>query len=76
MSHRIRLDGIEPLPQDFIWPSDLLKPDLVIFLQVSEQERIRRHTSRKDFTNTEEEQTLAKNEAFRNKYDISLKKIN
>lgn len=50
-----------------MWPSDLLLPDLVIFLQVSENERLRRHSTRKDFTNTPEEQTLAEDQIFRQK---------
>lgn len=49
------------------WPKDLLQPDLVIFLQVSEKERLRRHSSRADFTNTKEEQTLAEDSRFRQK---------
>jgi len=65
MAHQIRTTNEKPKEDDFLWPDDLLKPDLVIFLQVSEQERIRRHTNRKDFTNTVEEKTLAENESFR-----------
>jgi UMP-CMP kinase 2 len=65
MAHQIKTLGEQPKPEDFVWPEDLLKPDLVIFLTVSEQERIRRHSLRQDFTNTAEEQTLAENESFR-----------
>lgn len=52
---------------DFIWPSDLLQPDLVIFLKVTEEERLRRHATRVEFTNTKEEQTLAEDKIFREK---------
>ncbi|XP_035702674.1 UMP-CMP kinase 2, mitochondrial-like isoform X2 [Folsomia candida] len=75
MAHQIKTLGEQPKSEDFIWPDDLLKPDLVIFLQVSEQERIRRHTNRKDFTNTAEEQTLADNESFRNSLTEIYRKI-
>lgn len=71
MAHQIRTMGEKPKDDDFLWPDDLLKPDLVIFLQVSEQERIRRHTNRKDFTNTAEEKTLAENESFRKRYWVT-----
>lgn len=56
------------LSEDLYWPSDLLKPNLVIFLTVSEKERLRRHRTRKDFTNTVEEQTLAADAEFRQRY--------
>ena len=49
------------------WPTDLLQPNLVIFLTVSEAERVRRHSTRLELTNTEEEQALAKDEVFREK---------
>lgn len=72
MAHLMKYEGSQPEAEDFLWPDDLLKPDLVIFLQVSEQERMRRHMNRKDFTNTQEEQTLAKNEAFRQWYVLDV----
>lgn len=49
------------------WPHDLLKPNLVLFLFVSEEERVRRHATRLLQTNTPEEQTLAKDPIFRDK---------
>ena len=49
------------------WPTDLLQPNLVIFLTVSEAERVRRHSTRHQLTNTEEEQALAKDKVFREK---------
>ncbi len=49
------------------WPHDLLKPNLVLFLFVSEEERVRRHATRLLQTNTPEEQTLAKDQTFRDK---------
>jgi len=68
-------DGnFKPSPEDFEWPADLLKPDFVFFLNVSEEERIRRHSHRKDFTNTKEEQTLAEDRLFREKYETKLRK--
>jgi len=60
-------DGQGAAKVDLSWPSDLLKPNLVIFLTVSEKERVRRHQSRNDFTNTPEEQILAKEAEFRDK---------
>jgi len=50
---------------DLSWPSDLLQPDVVIFLQVSETERMRRFSSRRALTNTKEEQLLAGDQDFR-----------
>lgn len=47
------------------WPSDLLQPNMVLFLFVSEAERIRRHSTRVQQTNTVEEQSLAKDKTFR-----------
>jgi thymidylate kinase len=52
--------------EDYIWPSDLLKPDLVLFLVVSEEVRRYRHAFR-NTTNTKEEQTLANDGIFRQK---------
>ncbi|KAG4072655.1 hypothetical protein HA402_004744 [Bradysia odoriphaga] len=47
------------------WPHDLLKPNLVLFLLVSEEERVRRHATRLLQTNTPEEQSIAKDQSFR-----------
>lgn len=49
------------------WPHDLLRPNLVLFLFVSEEERVRRHGTRLLQTNTPEEQTLTKDKTFRDK---------
>lgn len=57
--------GPAPTELDLTWPDDLLQPDLVIFLEVSEQERLRRHGDRAAFTNTDEEKTLAADALFR-----------
>uniref|UniRef100_A0A1B6EBD4 Thymidylate kinase-like domain-containing protein n=1 Tax=Clastoptera arizonana TaxID=38151 RepID=A0A1B6EBD4_9HEMI len=46
------------------WPSDLLMPDYVIYLKVSENIRLERLSKRKDFTPEEDE--LKANEMFRN----------
>lgn len=54
--------------EDLCWPSDLLQPNIVIFLSLSEEERLNRHTNRHNFTNTVEEQTLASDGKFREKY--------
>ncbi|KAJ6633819.1 UMP-CMP kinase 2, mitochondrial [Pseudolycoriella hygida] len=49
------------------WPHDLLQPNLVLLLFVSEEERVRRHATRLLRTNTPEEQSLAKNQIFRDR---------
>ncbi|KAK7869527.1 hypothetical protein R5R35_002301 [Gryllus longicercus] len=49
------------------WPEDLIKPDLVLFLDVTEQTRNIRHARRvKRGETTKEEEQLVKDEAFRN----------
>lgn len=65
VAHQLKSDPESFEKSDLIWPVDLLQPDLVVFLQVSEKERLRRHSSRKEFTNTKEEQTLAEDGKFR-----------
>jgi len=49
---------------DYNWPDDLLKPNVVLFLVVSEEVRRQRHAFR-NTTNTPEEQKLASNGIFR-----------
>jgi UMP-CMP kinase 2 len=46
------------------WPSDLLKPNLVLFLTVTEQVRKKRLSNR-EWENTFEEQHLDKDKEFR-----------
>ncbi|PSN33164.1 hypothetical protein C0J52_18824 [Blattella germanica] len=53
----------DPLYQ---WPSDLTKPDKVLFLDVCEKIRLNRHSGR-NTTNTNEEQQLANEAAYRQK---------
>jgi len=60
---------------DLTWPSDLFKPNLVIFLDLSEKARLSRHSSRKDFTNTPEEQTLAADAEFRKNIKECFRRI-
>lgn len=57
----------ETTMDDYNWPVDLLKPDIVLFLVVSEEIRRYRHAFR-NTTNTKEEQMLANNGIFRQKY--------
>lgn len=49
------------------WPHDLVQPNLVLLLLVSEEERVRRHATRLLQTNTSEEQSLANDQAFRDR---------
>jgi len=58
------LDKCDITRSDYNWPGDLLKPDMVIFLVVSEEVRRYRHAYR-NTTNTKEEQLLATNGIFR-----------
>lgn len=60
--------NIDPNSTIFHWPSDLLRPDAVLFLVVSEKVRRYRHAYR-NTTNTKEEQRLASDEKFREKYE-------
>jgi thymidylate kinase len=61
--------------EDLSWPSDLVQPNLVLFLTISEEERMRRHTNRADFTNTAEEKILASDPMFRENLKNCYKKI-
>jgi len=56
----------EILEEHYHWPSDLLQPDLVVFLVVSEEVRRYRHAYRST-TNTKEEQAIANDDLFRAK---------
>ncbi|EMP42022.1 UMP-CMP kinase 2 [Chelonia mydas] len=55
------------------WPEDLLKPDLVLLLTVSPEERIRRLQGR-GLEKTEEETELEANSLFRQKYVLIINK--
>ncbi|XP_039604786.1 UMP-CMP kinase 2, mitochondrial isoform X1 [Polypterus senegalus] len=56
------------------WPTDLLKPDLVVVLMVSPEERIRRLQERGQ-VKTQEEKELEENNLFREKVDEVYKRI-
>ncbi|XP_067400912.1 UMP-CMP kinase 2, mitochondrial [Emydura macquarii macquarii] len=56
------------------WPEDLLKPDLVLLLTVSPEERIRRLQGR-GLEKTEEETKLEANSLFRQKVEESYKRM-
>lgn len=58
---------LPPIGDEFyMWPSDLLKPDYVFFLKTSETVRLQRH-SRRNTTNTNQEQLLKTSDTFRRK---------
>lgn len=62
----IKNDKLKPPDEDddmYFWPKDLMKPDLVIYLTVSETIRLQRLSRRKNFTLEEDE--LKKNAKFR-----------
>jgi len=72
MSYR---DTAAQLPEHWhAWPQDLLKPQLVLFLVVSEKVRQYRHRFR-NTTNTPEEQELANNSRFREILLESYRKV-
>ncbi|ELK29141.1 PREDICTED: UMP-CMP kinase 2, mitochondrial [Myotis davidii] len=52
------------------WPKDLLKPDLVVLLTVSPEERLRRIRGR-GLERTSEEEELEANSVFRQKVEVS-----
>lgn len=54
----------------YCWPGDLLKPDKVFFLHVSEGERLKRLSRRRVDTN--EEMQLKEDVEFRQSYVYSL----
>ncbi|BES96891.1 cytidine monophosphate (UMP-CMP) kinase 2, mitochondrial [Nesidiocoris tenuis] len=62
------------VPQSiYSWPSDLLKPDLAVFLTVSEDVRIERMSRRKNFT--WEEDQLKANADYRNLLTETYRKM-
>ncbi|KAM4771203.1 UMP-CMP kinase 2, mitochondrial [Rhinophrynus dorsalis] len=56
------------------WPSDLLKPDIVILLTVCDKERVRRMRTR-GLKETKEEKELESNSAFRQKVEEAYKRM-
>ncbi|CAL8095412.1 unnamed protein product [Orchesella dallaii] len=74
ISHDVTLNGGKVEQSIYNWPSDLLLPDLVLFLIVSEEVRRYRHAYR-NTTNTKEEQLLANNKDFRENLIHSYRSI-
>uniref|UniRef100_A0A8B9RN80 Cytidine monophosphate (UMP-CMP) kinase 2, mitochondrial n=1 Tax=Astyanax mexicanus TaxID=7994 RepID=A0A8B9RN80_ASTMX len=70
--------AVEKLPalgsEIYEWPSDLLRPSLVLLLTVSPRERLRRLQGR-GLGQTEEETQLEVNDLFRQKVDEAYKRI-
>ncbi|XP_071999629.1 UMP-CMP kinase 2, mitochondrial [Engystomops pustulosus] len=70
--------GIHNLPDPhhdvYHWPDDLLKPDLVILLTVSDEERIRRIRTR-GLQETKEEKELEANNMFRQRVEEVYKRM-
>lgn len=60
-----RLSLPEPSDEVYNWPDDLLKPNKVILLYVSEEVRLERHSRRNENLVTEQERLLKKNDSFR-----------
>lgn len=56
------------------WPCDLMKPDIVYFLNVTEEERIRRLRKR-NIQYTDEEDWLIKSKHFKQRMDESYKRM-
>ncbi|CAD5111933.1 DgyrCDS1195 [Dimorphilus gyrociliatus] len=65
----------EPGDEIYNWPEDLLKPTAVIFLKVSEEERLRRIYSRDGDNITVEESQISKNSLFRNMIAESYRRM-
>lgn len=77
MANEIIQDDKLKLPDEeddiYFWPKDLIKPDLVIFLTVSESIRLQRLSKRKTFT--DEEHELKKNAKYREIINSIFKKM-
>ncbi|XP_036398895.1 UMP-CMP kinase 2, mitochondrial [Megalops cyprinoides] len=70
-----RVDNLpSPGSEVYRWPVDLLRPDLVLLLTVSPEERIRRLRFR-GAEKTREEAELEANDRFRNKVEQAYKRI-
>lgn len=70
-----KVENLPPLHhQVYQWPEDLLKPDLVLMLTVSPEERIRRLQSR-GMKKTKEEAELEASSIFRQKVEESYKRM-
>nr|XP_045739984.2 UMP-CMP kinase 2, mitochondrial [Mirounga angustirostris] len=70
--------GLQHLPPAhhpiYQWPRDLLKPDLVLLLTVSPEERMRR-IERRGMERTREEAELEANSIFRQKVEVSYQRM-
>ncbi|XP_049640485.1 LOW QUALITY PROTEIN: UMP-CMP kinase 2, mitochondrial [Suncus etruscus] len=70
--------GVQHLPPPhhpiYQWPRDLLKPDLVLLLTVSPEERLQRLEGR-GMEKTKEEAELETNSIFRQKVEISYRRM-
>lgn len=70
--------GLQHLPPAhhpiYQWPRDLLKPDLVLLLSVSPEERARRLQDR-GLERTQEEAELEANSIFRQKVEVSYQRM-
>ncbi|TSN67113.1 UMP-CMP kinase 2, mitochondrial [Bagarius yarrelli] len=70
-----REENLPPVGSElYEWPSDLLKPSLVLLLSVSAEERLRR-LSHRGLDKTEEENQLEINHLFRRKVATAYKRI-
>ncbi|OCT81204.1 UMP-CMP kinase 2, mitochondrial [Xenopus laevis] len=69
------IHSLPPCHHDvYQWPRDLLRPDLVILLTVSDEERMRRMHGR-GLEETKEEKELESNTMFRQKVEEAYKRI-
>ncbi|XP_028578314.2 UMP-CMP kinase 2, mitochondrial [Podarcis muralis] len=70
-----KVQNLPPLHHEvYHWPEDLLKPDVVLLLTVSPEERIRRLKGR-GMEKTEEETELEANTCFRQKVEESYRRM-